>query len=296
MIMELRQLRYFIAVAEERSFSRAAVRAGVSQPPLSRQIAKLETEIGVELFKRNKHGVQVTQAGITFEAEVKSALAQLDYATKAARRAAKGQIGTLSLGFGGSAVYTFTPSLLKRFRRDFPDVELALHNVPVTSQLDALIAKRIDIGFLLLPVRNDAIATRVLLRDTLNVALPSGHHLCRRKEIPLSALSDCDFIVFPRAANFGFHGKVMELCAKANFIPKVVQEISPLESVIGLVAAGVGIAVVPSVARKFKIAEVVFRPIRERFATVNFAMAWRKTDNSPVVRSFVEMVEKSDLC
>ena len=290
--MELRQLRYFMAVADERSFSRAAMRAGVSQPPLSRQIAKLEAEIGVELFKRNKHGVEITQAGTAFQTEIKSALAQLDYATKAARRSAKGQIGTLSLGFGGSAIYTFTPSLLKRFRRNFPDVELVLHNVPVTSQLDALIAKRIDIGFLLLPIRNEAIATRVLLRDTLNVAMPSGHYLSKRKEIPLSALSDCDFIVFPRAANFGFHGKVMELCAKADFIPKVVQEISPLESVIGLVAAGVGIAVVPSVARKFKIAEVVFRPIRERFATVDFAMAWRKANTSPVVKAFLEMAEK----
>jgi DNA-binding transcriptional LysR family regulator len=292
--VELRQLRYFLAVAEERSFSRAAIRAGVSQPPLSRQIARLEAEIGVELFKRNKHGVEITQAGATFQTEIKSALAQLEYATKATRRSAKGQIGTLLLGFGGSAVYTFTPSLLKRFRRNFPDVELALHNVPVTSQLDALIAKRIDIGFLLLPVRNEAIATRILLRDSLNVALPSGHYLSKRKEIPLSALSNCDFIVFPRAANFGFYEKVIELCAKANFVPKVVQEISPLESVIGLVAAGVGIAIVPSVARKFKIAEVVFTPIRERFATVDFAMAWRKVDSSPVVKAFVDMVGKLD--
>jgi DNA-binding transcriptional LysR family regulator len=223
---------------------------------------------------------------------VKQTLAHLDSTLKAVKRAAQGQVGTLALGFGGSAVYTFTPSLLRRFRRNFPDVELSLHNIPVPSQLEALLERRIDIGFVTLPVRNEAIATKILLRDALNVALPSGHPLTKRKEIRLASLSDCDFIVFPRSGDFGFYGKVMDLCAKANFVPRVAQEISPLESVIGLVGAGVGIAIVPSVAKKFKIAEVEFRPIQEAFAVVDFAMAWRKSDPSPVVRAFVEMVTK----
>ena len=292
--MEMRQLRYFLAVAEELSFVRAAARVGISQPPLSRQIANLEKEIGARLFERNTHGVAITEVGAVFRAGLISTLAQLDATLKSVKRAAQGQVGALSLGFGGSAVYTFAPSLLRRFRRTFPDVELLLHNIPVPSQLEALLERRIDIGFITLPVRNDAIATKLLLRDSLVVALPSGHPLTKRKEIPLSALSDCNFIVFPRAGDFGFHGKIMELCARANFAPRVAQEISPLESVIGLVGAGVGLSIVPSVARKFKFAEVEFRPIRERFAIVDFAMAWRKSDPSPVVKAFVEMVNKLD--
>src|SRR5689334_6701753 len=144
--MELRQLRYFIAVAEELSFIRGAARVGVSQPPLSRQIANLETEIGVRLFDRNKHGVSITDAGRVFYEEVSQTLASLDAAKKKALRAANGQIGSLSLGFGGAAAHSFMPSLLRRFRTDFPHVELLLQNMPMTRQFDALIEKRIDVA------------------------------------------------------------------------------------------------------------------------------------------------------
>ena len=227
--MELRQLRYFMAVAEELSFVRAAKRVGISQPPLSRQIANLEAEIGTLLFNRNKHGVTITEAGIVLHQELQEALPRLEGAIKTARRAAKGQVGTLTLGFGGSAVYTFTPTILRHFRRNFPDVELSLRNVPVTSQLDALLDQRIDIGFIILPVDNDAIATKVLLRDKLTVALPSGHPLTHRKIVSGKELSGLDFLVFPRSRNFGFYNKVIDLCAQAGFMPNIVQEISPLD-------------------------------------------------------------------
>lgn len=292
--MELRQLRYFMAVADELSFVRAAKRVGISQPPLSRQIANLEIEIGARLFDRNKHGVKLTEAGVALRQELRLVLPRFDNAINTARRAAKGQVGTLSLGFGGSAVYTFTPSLLRQFRKRFPGVELSLQNIPVTSQLDALLDNRIDIGFLLYPVDHDAIATKILLHDRLNVALPAGHPLTRRRDISVQELADSQFVVFPRSRNFGFYNKVADLCAKAGFVPNIVQEISPLEAQIGLVAAGVGIAIVPSVARKFRLAEVEFRPLRERTASVKFAMAWRKADESPVVRAFIDIVNHWD--
>jgi DNA-binding transcriptional LysR family regulator len=229
-------------------------------------IANLKVEIGTELFNRNKHRVAITEAGSVLFQKLQDLLPRLEAAIKTTQRAAKGQVGTLTLGFGGSAVYTVTPALLRRFRHQFPDVELSLQNIPVTSQLDALLDQRIDIGFLILPIDNEAIATKVLLRDPLLVALPSGHPLARRKTISVSDLSEADFLVFPRSRNFGFYNKVADLCARAGFIPNVVQEISPLESQIGLVAAGVGIAIVPSVAQKFRLAEVEFRPLRERTA------------------------------
>lgn len=290
--MELRQLRYFMAVSEELSFIRGAARVGVSQPPLSRQIANLESELGVRLLDRNKHGVALTEAGRVFYTEVQGTLSSLDRAVKAALRAAKGQVGSLSLGFGGSAAYTFTPRLLRRFRELYPGVELSLHNVPMTSQFDALNEKRIDIAFLMLPVADERLATKVLLRDPLNVALPSGHPLCKRKVISLAALEPYDFVVFPRTGGLGFYRQVMELCTKAGFIPKIVQEMAPMESLIGLVGAGVGISIVPSVARKLRIADVEYRPIQERHAVVDFAMAWRRDNTAPVVRAFVDLVDK----
>ena len=290
--MELRQLRYFMAVSEELSFIRGAARVGVSQPPLSRQIANLEIELGTRLLNRNKHGVALTEAGRVFYTEVQSTLSSLDRAIKATLRASKGQVGSLSLGFGGLVAYTFTPRLLRRFRELFPGVELSLHSVPISSQFDALNEKRIDIAFLMLPVGDEQLATKVLLRNPLNVALPSGHPLCKRKVISLAALEPYDFVVFPRTGGLGFYRKVMELCTTAGFTPKIVQEMAPMESLVGLVGAGVGISIVPSVARQLRITDVEYRPIRERHAVVDFVMAWRRDDASPVVRAFVDLVDK----
>ena len=285
-------MRYFIAVAEELSFVRGAAKVGISQPPLSRQIANLELELGVRLFDRNKHGVTLTDAGCVFCTELRRTLSSLDGAIKSAVRVSKGQVGSLSLGFGGSAAYTLTPRLLRRYRDLFPGVELSLHNVPMSEQLAALNDKRTDIGFLILPVDDERLATKVLMRDPLNVALPSGHPLCKRKVISLAALEPYEFVVFPRTGGLGYYRKVMELCAKAGFIPKIAQEMAPMESLIGLVGAGVGIAVVPSVAQKLRIADVEYRPIRESHAVVDFAMAWRRDDNTPAVLAFVDVVEK----
>jgi len=290
--MELRQLRYFMAIAEELSFVRAAKRVGVSQPPLSRQIANLEIEIGTSLFDRNKHGVTITEAGRAFYTEIQRTFTYLDGAVKAAIRASKGQVGSLALGFGGSAAYTFMPLLLREFRRRFPDVELSLHSVPMSLQFGALNDKRIDIAFLILPVTDERLETKVLMRDQLNVALPSGHPLCKRRVISLSELEPYDFVVFPRSGGLGYYRKIIELCAKSGFIPKIVQEIPSMESVIGLVGAGVGISVVPSVAKKLRIVDIEYRPIREKHAFVDFAMAWRRDDPSPVVRAFVELVDE----
>lgn len=292
MKLELRQIRYFIAVAEELSFVRGAARIGISQPPLSRQIANLEIELGTRLFDRSKHGVAMTDAGRVFYSEVRRTLVSLDSAVKATLRAAKGQVGSLSLGFGGSAAYTFTPNLLRRFRQVFPGVELSLHNLPMTSQLEALNDKRIDIGFLVLPVRDEGVATELLLRDPLTVALPSDHPLCKHKRVSLSALAPYDFVVFPRTGGLGFYSKVMELCTKAGFTPNIVQEMAPMESLIGLVGAGVGVSIVPSVARKLRIEEIEYRPISERYAVVDFVMAWREDDTSAVVRAFVDLVRE----
>ena len=290
--MELRQLRYFIAVAEELSFSKGAKRAGVSQPPLSRQIANLEAELGTRLLDRSKHGVRITDSGKVFYNEALKTLAALERAVRATQRAARGQSGSLALGFGGSAAYTFAPSLLRRYRELYPGVELSLHNLPMTSQLEALREQTIDIGFLMKPVQDTAFNSEAVLRDPLVVAVPSGHVLAKMSKVGLKALEPYPLVMFPRSGGLGFYSHVIAICKKADFVPTIAQETAPMESVIGLVAAGVGIAVVPSVARRLRIAGVEYRPFRERYAFMDFAIAWRKDNLSPVVGAFIELVRK----
>ena len=291
--MELRQLRYFTAVAEELSFSRAAVRMHISQPPLSRQIAALEAEIGVRLLERDKHKVALTDAGKAFLEETRKTLACADNAASIAIRAANGQVGRLSLGFGGSAAYTFLPTVLRTFRRQYPGVQLSLLNLPMTAQLDAILDGRIDMGMLMMPVLDDAITTALLMKDRVVVALPSGHALAARRTIRLAALASYGQVLFTRGGGLGYFSHVMGLCRKAGFVPRVVEETAPMESVIGLVAAGVGIALVPAMAQKLRIAEVVYRPISDSYASVQFAMAWRKDNASPALRALLGIAKRA---
>lgn len=290
--MEHRQLRYFVAIAEELSFSRAASKVGVSQPPLSRQIANLEAELGTRLLDRDKHGVRLTESGKVFHAEAIKTLAAIERTIHMTQRAARGQTGSLSLGFGGSAAYTFAPSLLRNFRQLYPGVELSLHNLPMTGQLNALREQTIDIGFLMLPVQDADIQSISVLRDPFVAAVPSGHPLAKMPKVGLKALEPYPVVTFPRTGGLGFYAHVLAICKKANFVPTIAQEVAPMESVIGLVAAGVGIAIVPSVARRLRIAGVEYRPIRERYAFMEFAIAWRKDNVSPVVNAFIELVQK----
>lgn len=287
--MDLRQLRYFVAVAEEASFSRAAARIPISQPPLSRQIAKLEQEIGVRLLQRTQQGVTLTEPGRLFLEEARKTLASAAAALGTAKRAAGGQIGRLTLGFGGSAAYTFLPTVLRIFRKQHPGVQLALINLPMTAQLDAIVDGRIDIGMLMLPVRHKAIVTALLVRDPLVVALPSGHPLAKRRSVRLAQLAPFEQILFTRTGGLGFFNQVMELCRRAGFVPRLAGETAPMESVIGLVAAGVGIAIVPAMAQKLRIAEVVYRRIEDSYASVDFVMAWRGDNGSPALAALLSI-------
>ena len=225
------------------SFTRGATKVGVFSVSAACSAARsqiLEAELGARLFDRNKHSVALTETGRVFYSEVQRTLSSLDSAIKAALRASKGQTGSLSLGFGGSTAHTFTPRLLRRFRELFPGVELTLRSVPLSSQFEALNDRHIDIGFLILPVDDERLATKVLMRDPLNVALPSGHPLCKHKTLSLAALEPYDFVAFPRIGGLGFYRRVLELCAKAGFIPKIVQEMTPLDLALSGLHGGRG--------------------------------------------------------
>ena len=177
--------------------------------------------------------------------------------------------------------------MLRLFRKQNPGVHLSLVSLPMTAQLDAVVDGRIDIGTLMLPVRHRAIVTERLVRDPLVVAVPSGHELARRRTLRLAELAPYEQILFTRTGGLGFFTIVMDLCRRAGFVPRVAGETAPMESVVGLVAAGVGIALVPSMARKLRIAEVVYRPLEESYAYVDFVMAWRKDNRSPALQELL---------
>ena len=284
--MEMRQLRYFVAVAEELSFTRAAAHLHVSQPPVSRQIMLLEQEIGVPLFERSKQYVRLTPAGHHFHDEARALLLAASNAVATTRRVATGQVGRLSLGLGGTAAYVLT-DVLSKFRRRYPEVQLALNPLNLAYHQEALMDERIDIGLLILPNQNSELDTRMLTRIRLIVAMPTGHPLSTHRSLSLKALAEQDFVMVPWAQGQGFGRLIMKVCRKAGFSPQIVQEAEPMESVVGMVAAGAGIAIVPQSMQQLHLRKVVYRPIEESYAVADIAVAWRKTGFSPIVQALL---------
>ena len=197
--MEIRQFRYFQAVAQELSFTRAAEICHVSQPPLSRQIALLEAELGVQLLKRNQHSVELTEAGRVFLQDARTVLACISGVRERTVRAASGLSGQLNVGFGSSTAYALLPTLVRNFRTRHPDVKLELTSMPLIEQIEALRARKIDIGILRLPVYDELISTHFVHRECLVVALPSGHPLAGKRRVRLQDLAGCQFVAYRRS-------------------------------------------------------------------------------------------------
>jgi DNA-binding transcriptional LysR family regulator len=292
--MELRQLRYFVAVAEELSFSRAAARVHISQPPLSRQVRLLEEGLGVQLLERDKHHVRLTEAGTVFLQHAQALLADAQSAALSAQRAARGEVGRLVIGFIGSAIYSCLPRVLRSFRESYPDVELVPTPLTISQQLDALRTKQIDAGFVRQPVQAEGIETVRLLREPYMVALPSGHRLAQEQTISLRALNSERFIIFRREEGPGAYNAIMQLCRRSGFTPSIAQEAGPMTTVIGLVGSGIGVAIVPASTQSIRIDEVVYRPLGgRRPAFTEFALALRKTGRSMALTRFVEIARQA---
>lgn len=284
--MELRQLRYFLAVAEELSFTRAAALLHVSQPPVSRQIMLLEAEIGTPLFERSKQYVRLTAAGQHFYEQARALVAAAQAAVLSTRRVASGQVGKIALGLGGTAAYVF-PDALALFRRRHPEVELVLNPLNLAYHQAALLDGRIDVGLVVLPVDEDELETRLLTRMRLLAALPADHPLAARRKLSLRDLSDQAFVMVPWTKGRGFGRLAMQVCRRSGFVPHVVQEAEPMESVLGMVAAGAGVALVPESMEHLHGRKVAYRPIKEDYAAADIAIAWRKDDTSPILRAFL---------
>lgn len=286
--MELRTLRYFVAVAQELHFGRAAGLMNISQPPLTRQIQNLEKELKVILLHRTKRRVELTTAGGVFLRHALEVLAAAEEAANAAQRSQRGEMGRLVVGYFLSMTYSPLPAILRLFRKRVPDAELVLQEMGIADMPDALSKRMIDVGFLRPPVANAGIVTRVLMREPFVIALPTGHPLARRQRIGLAKLASEPFITFTPSRSV-IHHQVMGACHDAGFQPRVVQAASHRDGVLGLVRSGVGIAIVPDSARRQGGDGVEFRELTGAIPKVELAMAWRRSDVSPLVRTFTDV-------
>ena len=291
--MELRHLRYFLAVAEELNFSRAAKKLHIAQPPLSQQIQQLEAEIGTQLFTRTNHRVQLTSAGSVFLPEVRAILARVEQAVEAAKRANRGEVGQISIGFVASAMYEVLPSIIRQFRMKYADVELTLMELSSTEQCQALAEKRIDLGFLRLPTPKEGIIYDQVYSEALVVALPESHKLASRDQLPLRELNNEGFILYPSEPESNFGSYVINSCAEAGFVPNIIQRTDEVQTAVGLVGAGVGIAVVPASTQCICREGVVYRQLIEPMPTIDLTLGYRADDHSPILMNFIELCRQS---
>jgi DNA-binding transcriptional LysR family regulator len=292
--VELRQLRYFIAIAEEGNFSRAARRLHVSQPPLSTQIKNLEDELGVQLFERSNRGVSLTAAGSIFFEETRAVLARLEHARSKARGADRGDIGMLSIGFVSIADYGILPPVLKNFRSSFPLVEVQLHELTTDAQIRELRAARLDLGIGLAPVDEPDLEFERLLCEELVLAVPSGHSATKGdRAVDLRALSKESFIVPPRDVAPGLYDLTISHCRSSGFAPRITQHARQMQTVIGLVSCGVGFALVPSSVRNLKRTGVQYRQLRGKAAIVEVGVLRLRSVDSELRKHFVEALREA---
>ncbi|MFW5470715.1 LysR substrate-binding domain-containing protein [Knoellia sp. CPCC 206435] len=282
--MELRHLRYFVAVAEELHFGRAAARLHMAQPPLSQQIKQLEAEIGVQLLTRSTRRVELTPAGKRYLARARAVLADVDDAGDEAQRVAAGEVGRVALGLIGSATYDLLPTIVPALRERCPDIVLDLRGELLTpAQEEGLRDGSLDICILRPPVRDPGLRVRVLRREPLVAVLPATHQLADRDSIRLADLRDEPFITYPSRHRSVLHDATFDACQRAGFVPQVVQEVSETSTLVVFVAAGLGVALVPEPVRHLTITGAVYRPLEGAPSSVELAVATRGDERSPHV-------------
>ena len=290
--MELRHLRYFVAVAEELHFTHAAVRLNMAQPPLSHQIGQLEKELGVVLFWRTKRKVELTEAGIAFLDEARRTLAQADQATRVARLVQAGQIGKLSLGFVDTALHTVLPELLRLHRSRYPTIQVIVRQLPPSQQIQALLTGDIQVGLLRKERVGRELVFEDLIHERLVLAVPRSHPMARPGPIRLRDVEGEAFVMFPPALAPALHDFIHGLFRKAGVVPRIAQEAAEAHTRIGLVAAGVGLSVTTEAWSNWAPNDVVYRPIEDANASLPLSIAWRRTDRSPVVKVFIDLARE----
>ncbi|MGA8136126.1 MULTISPECIES: LysR family transcriptional regulator [Pseudomonas] len=293
--MELRHLRYFIAVAEELHFGRAAEVLGISQPPLSQQIQALEQELGARLFDRTNRRVELSEAGRLFLQEARLVLAQVDKAADVARRAQLGELGELKIGFTSSAPFNSTiPQAIFAFRQAFPAVHLNLREMSSKTVADGLMDESIEVGLMRPLALPEALSVVELMHEPLVAVLSAKHPLAGGSEdgMYLSELALEPFVFFPRSYGSGLYAQLLTLARQAGFSPHFAQEAGEAMTIIGLVAAGLGVSVLPASYQRIRIDGVVYRPLLDPDAVSAVWLVQRKDQKSPMAKAFIELLTR----
>jgi DNA-binding transcriptional LysR family regulator len=298
--MELRHLRYFVVVAEEGHFTRAAERLGMQQPPLSQQIRALEQELGFDLFRRHPKGADTTPAGAAFLTEARAILANVQQAAVRAARVANGSAGTIALGFTSSAAaHPLIPAIVRAYRQAWPDVNLEFKGGNAAEVTEAIAAGKMHLGFLRLPVSGPpGVVFRPLLAEEMLLVLPTGHPLLQgwrggdMPVIPLASLRDEHFILVRRHGAPGMYSNLIDACKRAGFDPHITAEVDRMLTNISLVAAGIGISAVPASMRGFHADSVVYCRIRDADPALSapLTLVTREDETMPAARHFLDMV------
>jgi DNA-binding transcriptional LysR family regulator len=290
--VELRHLRYFIAVADEGTFLRAAQRLHISQPPLSTQIKDLEAELEVRLFDRSPKGIVLTAAGKAFYPEAKAVLARVQHARVAAQQADRGEHGTLDVGFISIADYNILPTALKYFRSAYPGVEVQLHELTTDAQMKELRHERLDLGIALGPVDEDEVSFVPLLKERLILAAPADHpRAIAGKPVLLSSMNSERFVMVPRVLAPGLHDLTIAFCRSAGFVPQIDQYAKQMQTVISLVASDFGFALVPESLQHLQRTGVRYLPLREPSPLIETGAILRARHQNPAIPIFVEALQ-----
>ena len=289
--MELRHIRYFLAVAEEQNFTRAAARVGIGQPPLSQQIKDLETEVGAPLFHRIPQGAELTEAGRAFLENVRVIPVQAERATRAAQRAARGEIGSIRVGFVGSAPFNrVMPATIRSFRRAYPDVEMSFEESNAMRLIASLKDGELDAAFFRFNESpSDDLQIRLLSEERMVVVLPATHPAAKSVEIDLVRLRNDALILVPRDVGPSLFDTVMLTCRQAGFEPILGQSAPQLSSVVSLVAAELGFSMVPESMRQLQLTGVTYREVAGDAPLTRLALAYRRGETSKIVRNFVDL-------
>ncbi|OZI73287.1 LysR substrate-binding domain-containing protein [Bordetella genomosp. 6] len=282
--MELRQLRYFVAVAEALHFGRAARRLSISQPPLSFNIARLEESLGYALLRRSTRAVELTAAGKVFYQEACRILALADQARALGQRAARGEVGSLRVGFVGASLLSPMAKVLRQFEQDRPGLMLSVHELNSFEQIHALQREQIDFGIMHPRSIPDGIRAQLLHREPFVCALPDSHPLAARQRIRLQALRDEPFVLFPRHFSPEYHDQIIALCMDAGFTPHIRYEVRANATVVALVAAGFGVAIVPRSVSRVAIDGIQFRPLAKAGVESQLLGVWRDDGHDSLIQ------------
>ena len=291
--MELRHLKYFVAVAEALHFGRAAAKLRIAQPTLSYQIARLEAELSATLLTRSKRHVELTDAGRLFLQEARDIVEKADRAAEFARRMGHTETPRLRLGVGYYTDQTGIAAVIRDFHARHHDIQVETRTMSVPSQLAALLDGPLDVGFVRPPIVHPALESAILIREPLVVALPRTHALASRARVSLAELANEPFVLPPRDTVPVFYDTVLKACRKAGFVPHVADRADHLHMILDMVAAHAGVAPIPASARRFKRGSVVCRSLHPAPDNLETAIAWRREDKSPMLAEFIRSARQT---